>query len=274
MSQEPSRAPEPGAFSENGPWRIDPARLAWARGLAELRAASRAAIAPLVRPRGCRRSGASSRPARAVGGALVGWALRERRARRQRVRGRPLAPAAASPSSASARRTSSSAQIVSSGRGLFPPELVEEFKKLPRPGAARAVRGGAARGRGGPRPAARRRSSRASTSAPIAAASIAQVHAAHARDRRGGRGQGAAAARRASSCGATSRRWRGSRRASSAASRWRRSRTRPRWSSSSPRRSSRSSTSGSRPRTCSTSRACCARPASATSSCRGRTRSS
>ena len=88
---------------------------------------------------------------------------------------------------------------------------------------------------------------------PIAAASIAQVHAARLRTGEAGRREGAAPADRASSSAPTSRRWRGSRRASPAASRSPRSRTRPRWSSCSRRRSSKSSTSGSKRRTCSTS---------------------
>ena len=46
-----SHLPEPGVFRENGPWRIDPARLAWATELTALRAASRAEVGPLTKPR-------------------------------------------------------------------------------------------------------------------------------------------------------------------------------------------------------------------------------
>ena len=111
----------------------------------------------------------------------------------------------ASPPSASARPTSSSARSSRSGEGIFPEELVAEFKKLPRPGAARAVRGRARGRRGRPRPAARGGVRVASTATPLAAASIAQVHAATPAHRRGGRGQGAAPVGRRASSTRTSR---------------------------------------------------------------------
>jgi ubiquinone biosynthesis protein len=119
---------EGGAFSEHGPWRVDRAELAWLPGLAAVRAASRAEVQPLSRPRTIPPLGRFFGAAVAVGGALAGWSFREKRkggsesaaglSRRLRVAFEHLGPAYIK-----------LAQIVSSGRGLFPPELVEEFKK-------------------------------------------------------------------------------------------------------------------------------------------------
>ena len=91
---------------------------------------------------------------------------------------------------------------------------------------------------------------------PIAAASIAQVHGRAAAHRRRGGRQEVQRPPIAERGARISKRCRGSRPASPAASRSPRSRTRRHSSSCSPRRSSKSSTSGSKPRTCSTSRAC------------------
>ena len=40
-----------GAFSDHGPWQIDPDRLAWRAGVDELRAAAQAEVPTLVRRR-------------------------------------------------------------------------------------------------------------------------------------------------------------------------------------------------------------------------------
>ena len=155
-----------GTFSDAGPWQIDPATDALARGRG--RAAS-------GQPGQRARAGA---PAAAAAGACASCeaaALGGRRPRRlvalRSSAGAASARAPASrggcaePSSSSAPPTSSSGRSSPSGKGIFPDELVAEFKALPRPGAAGAVRAREARRGGGPRPAARRRSSRASTSA-------------------------------------------------------------------------------------------------------------
>jgi ubiquinone biosynthesis protein len=125
---QPSPPREPGAFREGGPWRIDPERLAWATGLTELRARSRAQVASLVRPRAVPPVRRFLEAGLHVGAALVGWALRERR------RGGSESAAGLSRRLRLAFERLGSAyiklaQIVSSGRGLFPPEMVEEFKR-------------------------------------------------------------------------------------------------------------------------------------------------
>ena len=116
-----------GAFSEQGPWTLDAARIAWREGVDALRAASQAQVPAWTRRRTVPPLGRFVRASASVGGALAGWWLRERRqggsASRAglsyRLRG-------------SFEHLGSSyiklAQIVSSGKGLFPDELVEEFK--------------------------------------------------------------------------------------------------------------------------------------------------
>ena len=72
-------------------------------------------------------------------------------------------------------------QIISSGEGLFPPELVDEFKRCRDQVPAETFDDVRADRRGRPRPAARRRCSTSFDETPLAAASIAQVHAARLR---------------------------------------------------------------------------------------------
>ena len=72
-------------------------------------------------------------------------------------------------------------QIISSGEGLFPPELVERVQAVPRPGAGRS-RSTSCAAPSRPTSAGRSRTcSPRSTTTPLAAASIAQVHAARLR---------------------------------------------------------------------------------------------
>ena len=169
-------ASEGGAFSEDGPWRVDRANLPWMAGLVEARAASRAEVAPLSRARIVPPLRRFFGAAFAVGGALTAWSILEKRrggsesaaglSRRLRVAFERLGPAYIK-----------LAQIVSSGRGLFPPELVEEFKKcrdqVP-PEPFEAVKKVLEEELGKPLDAV---FSHIETQ-PIAAASIAQVHAA------------------------------------------------------------------------------------------------
>jgi ubiquinone biosynthesis protein len=138
-------------------------------------------------------------------------------------------------------------QIISSGEGLFPAELVSEFKlcrdQVPAEpfDVVRTVVEGDLGGR-------LEDLFQSFETTPLAAASIAQVHAAVLRTGE----EVVVKVQRpsvAGSCARTCASWRGSRRTSSAASRSPRWPTRRRSSSCSPRRSSRSSTSGWRPRT-------------------------
>ena len=170
------------AFSADAPWQIDPAQLPWRADADALRARSRAEVPELVRRHRLPPLGRFSEAAVLLGGALSGWALAERRrggadsraglSRRLRRAFERLGPAYIK-----------LGQIVSSGQGFFPPELVAEFKLC--------------RDQVPPEPfASVRQVVEEDLGAPIdsvfasfdeqclAAASIAQVHAARLRDGR------------------------------------------------------------------------------------------
>ncbi len=117
------------AFSESGPWQVDPAALAWRAEVGLLREASRLRAVDLGRRRALPPVARMAQAARALLGALLGWSFRERRqggelsraglSWRLRLAFERLGPAYIK-----------LGQIVSSGRGIFPDELVAEFGKL------------------------------------------------------------------------------------------------------------------------------------------------
>jgi ubiquinone biosynthesis protein len=117
-----------GAFSNQGPWTIDPSACAWRRDLQVLRARSQAEVPDLARRRTIPPIARFTEAASFVGGSLAAWYLTDRRrggaesraglSRRLRRAFERLGPAYIK-----------LGQIVSSGQGLFPPELVEEFKR-------------------------------------------------------------------------------------------------------------------------------------------------
>jgi ubiquinone biosynthesis protein len=169
-----------GVFSDEGPWTVDPDALAWRRGVAGLRAGLRDELPRLTRPRALPPARRLGTTVRHLGGALGLWYLKERRrggaasvagvSHRLRVAAERLGPTYIK-----------LGQIIASGDGIFPPELVAEFKWCrdqvpaePWPVVERVL----VEELGGPL---------ASTFAsvertPLAAASIAQVHAATLRD--------------------------------------------------------------------------------------------
>ncbi len=116
------------AFSDDGPWLVDVLELRWLHDLQRVRAATRAEVPELCRRRVVPPVRRFLEAAWRVGGALVLWALLERRqggeasraalSRRLRIAFEKLGPAYIK-----------LGQIVSSARGLFPDELVEEFKR-------------------------------------------------------------------------------------------------------------------------------------------------
>ncbi|MGH9027122.1 MAG: ABC1 kinase family protein [Acidimicrobiia bacterium] len=125
MAYSPDRAL--GAFSARGPWVVVPDEISWRVGIDELRARTQAqvaaALAPLRRPPLAR----LSRVVTTLGGAIAAWCVFER--------GRPWSRAGISRRLRRAFERLGSTyvklgQIVSSGEGLFPPELVAEFKLL------------------------------------------------------------------------------------------------------------------------------------------------
>jgi ubiquinone biosynthesis protein len=124
-----------GAFSDDPPWLVQPDELTWRTGLTAIRSVARRQVPALTAPRrwpGRR----AARVVAVIGHAGASWWLRERpgRTRRNDDRARSASRAAIS------RRMRIAAerlgptyiklgQIISSGQGIFPAELVDEFKK-------------------------------------------------------------------------------------------------------------------------------------------------
>jgi ubiquinone biosynthesis protein len=170
----PSPDLELGAFSDAGPWVVVPEQLVWRGGADALRAASKASVPRLVRPRRLPPGARVVRVGLTLGYALGMWRLRER--------GRPTSRAGLSRRLRRAfERLGPSyiklGQILSSGEGIFPEELVGEFRLLrdrvpPEP--FELVRETVEADLGQPLDAVFSYFNRE----PIAAASIAQVHAA------------------------------------------------------------------------------------------------
>ncbi len=117
-----------GVFTDHGPWVIDPDDLGWKAGLARIRADTIASVPELIRARKFPPGARVGTTVRHLGGALGLWFLRERRkpepirtagiSRRLRVAAENLGPTYIK-----------LGQIVSSGEGIFPSELVAEFKR-------------------------------------------------------------------------------------------------------------------------------------------------
>lgn len=167
------------AFSERGPWVVDREHCTWARGVDVLRASTRRQVPHLTRARAVPPPGRLA----VVGGTLATslgiWAVTDRRrggstsraglSRRLRRAAERLGPTYIK-----------LGQIISSGQGLFPSELVEEFKRcrdqVPAAGFD-SVRRVIEEDLGRPLEEVFEHFEHT----PIAAASIAQVHAARLR---------------------------------------------------------------------------------------------
>jgi ubiquinone biosynthesis protein len=116
-----------GVFTDEGPWVLDPENLAWKAGLPRIRAELQAALPELIRPRKVPPGARVGTTVRHLGGALAMWYATERRrggsekiagiSRRLRLAAEQLGPTYIK-----------LGQIVASGDGIFPPELVAEFK--------------------------------------------------------------------------------------------------------------------------------------------------
>ena len=120
-----------GSFTDHGPWVLDlddPASMPWRHGLDRLRADVRRSIPELIRPRKVPPGLRVLTTLRHLGGGVGLWALKERTldrpakiagiSRRVRVAAEHLGPTYIK-----------LGQILSSGEGIFPEELVSEFKK-------------------------------------------------------------------------------------------------------------------------------------------------
>jgi len=165
-----------GAFSEEGPWVVDPDDLPWRRGVATLREQTQREVPRLLRRRRLPPGGRVLRVGGRLGVALGAWYLLERRrsshesragvSRRLRRAFEALGPTYIK-----------LGQILSSGEGIFPEELVSQFRLCRdqvRPEPFAAVRRTVEADLGRPLEAVFASFERE----PVAAASIAQVHAA------------------------------------------------------------------------------------------------
>ncbi len=123
-----------GAFSADPPWLVDPDALTWRVGSDARRAATQAQVPELLRSRRLPPGARVLKVALQLGRALAGWYLLDRR--RGRRAGRPeISRQGLSRRLRQAFQTLGPTyiklgQILSSGEGLFPEELVSEFRLL------------------------------------------------------------------------------------------------------------------------------------------------
>jgi ubiquinone biosynthesis protein len=118
------------AFSEAAPWIVDPDEMPWRSGVPALRAVAAAEVPRLVTPDRLPPGRRFVRVSTRLGRALVPWATHKRRGRFD------SAEASRADISRRLRRAAEDlgptyiklGQIISSGEGIFPEELVEEFK--------------------------------------------------------------------------------------------------------------------------------------------------
>jgi len=117
-----------GAFSEEAPWTLDLDKLAWRVGLDARRREVRAAVPELTRARRLPPGQRVIRVAGDLGGSIGFWRLTRRNADTSASRAR-----LSKQLRKSAERLGPTyiklGQIISSGQGVFPAELVDEFKK-------------------------------------------------------------------------------------------------------------------------------------------------
>ncbi|HUS61285.1 MAG TPA: AarF/UbiB family protein, partial [Acidimicrobiales bacterium] len=115
-----------GSFSDHGPWTLDPDHLAWKPGLDRLRAEVRASVPELTRYRRVPPGGRMLTTLLHLGVPMAIWGTRERGtdrsvaaiSRRLRIAAEKLGPTYIK-----------LGQIISAGEGIFPEELVVEFRK-------------------------------------------------------------------------------------------------------------------------------------------------
>jgi len=129
--EEPAASPDLaiGSYSERGPWVVDPDAMPWRADVARRRAQARDEFPAWLHPGALPPAGRVARVVGRVGGAVAGWYLIDRRSgveagRRGLSRRLRHAFAALGPTYIKL------GQIISGGEGLFPPELVAEFKQL------------------------------------------------------------------------------------------------------------------------------------------------
>jgi ubiquinone biosynthesis protein len=170
-----------GAFSETPPWIVKPDELTWRKGIDELRVATAAEVPQLLRRRRLPPGGRVVTVGARLGAAVGSWYVLDRRSARRSDR--PEISKAGL--SRRLRKTFEKlgptyiklGQILSSGQGIFPEELVNEFKLLRDhvpPESFETVKAIVEADLGAPLAATFKQFA----TEPVAAASIAQVHAA------------------------------------------------------------------------------------------------
>ncbi len=122
-----------GAFTPHGPWTVDPATMIWrfpsatSPGVDALRNEAARLAAQLVRPQQLPSVARVATVGYRLGSALLGWGLRDRGTPSSRSGlSRRLRPAFERLGPTYIKL----GQIISSGEGIFPEELVEEFRLL------------------------------------------------------------------------------------------------------------------------------------------------
>ena len=165
-----------GAFTADGPWIVDPGSMSWRRGIDALRERTRAEVPRLVRRRKLPPGARVLTVGAHLGRALGTWFVLERR-KDQSTSRRAVSRRLREAFVVLGPTYIKLGQILSSGEGIFPEELVSEFKLLRDRVPAEpydTVRQIVEDDLGRPLEAIFSRFERT----PIAAASIAQVHAA------------------------------------------------------------------------------------------------
>ena len=173
-----------GGFSSDPPWLVDPDHLEWRQGCEGLRARTAAQVPQLLRRRRLPPGKRVLRVGVTLGRAIGGWYLLDRR-RARRTDHPEISRAGLSRRLRIAFQTLGPTyiklgQILSSGEGLFPPELVGQFRLLRDRVPAETfetVRAVVEEDLGAPLEEVFERFDRM----PVAAASIAQVHGAKLR---------------------------------------------------------------------------------------------
>ena len=119
------------AFTENGPWMLEEGSLSWARGLEVVRDRAKAEVPKLTKPGKVPHLGRMFVVVGRIGWAVGNWWVRKRvgRFKTTEASRADLSLRLRGAIEALGATYIKLAQIISSGEGLFPAELVDEFKK-------------------------------------------------------------------------------------------------------------------------------------------------
>jgi ubiquinone biosynthesis protein len=123
-----------GAFTTNPPWQVDLDDLSWRQGIDQLRASTAAEVPVLLRRRRIPPGGRVLTVGAQLGTAIGAWYLLERRRARRRQKPEISRAGLSRRLRKAFERLGPTyiklGQILSSGQGIFPEELVSEFKLL------------------------------------------------------------------------------------------------------------------------------------------------